>query len=319
MQVDASRFAPIHISDQARFHQHLERHPTPSSHYNFAALYCWQDEYQTTWQIADDQLLILNGKTRTLLMPLGPEMPLSALLTLSQSLRKQGLSGRIALIPPHYLERHPQLETHFILERDLDNADYIYPCSQLAELKGRKFSRKRNQIHQFLANHADFISRTLDPEEWPHCRQLAAEWSHKKLEVSLNDSPEFNALQRVFPNCRALGIHGFGLFSARKLVAFSIWSRQNRDTATIHFEKFDPHEKGAAQMINRETAAFLLPWAAWINREQDLGIPGLRKAKSSYLPARLLWGFTATPRDDIPQPGGSITLDNPSRSTHNTR
>jgi len=301
MLVDVASFSAFHVSDSFQFHSLLDKFPTDSSHYNFAALFCWQDTYNSCWQINDNHLLLLNGKTQTLLMPLGPELSANDLLRLSQSLRSQALTGTIAMVPPTYIEQHADLEKHFCIRPDRDNADYIYSAHKLAELRGRKLSRKRNQIHQFLSNHPHYVCRELQPEEWPRCRQLAAEWSHKRHDVALHESPEYNALQRAFQNCRELGIRGFGLFVAQKLVAFSIWSRQNRDTATVHFEKFDPAVKGAAQMINRETARHLISWARWINREQDLGIAGLRRAKLSYLPDRLLLGFTAYPRNPASQ------------------
>lgn len=312
MLVDVSKFSAFHIADLSRYHALLERFPTDCSHYNFAALFCWQDAYSSSWQIVDNHLLILNGRTKTLLMPLGPELTATGLFHLSQHIRSQGLTGTIAMVPPQYIEQHPELDRYFRVSRDRDNADYIYSAEELSELRGRKLSRKRNQIHQFLSNHPDHVGRELQPEEWPRCHSLAAEWSHKKHDVSLNESPEANALQRAFKNCRELGIHGFGLFVAQQLVAFSIWSRQNRDMATVHFEKYDPELKGAAQMINRETARHLRSWARWINREQDLGIAGLRRAKLSYLPDRLLSGFTIELREPRNAPKDHAPpLDNP--------
>jgi len=295
MILDATLFLPFEICHRTRFVQLQKRFPTTCSHYNFASLYCWQDEYRTTWQIKDDHLMIHNGSSDILLMPHGPDLSSADLVSLSHSLRSQGMRGCIGLVPPQFLQRHPDLKQVFHFTRDEDNADYIYSTSSLVELKGRKLSRKRNQVHQFLSSHPDHYCRELFPEEWPICSSLASEWSRGRLDLPLEESPESRALQRAFSHCRELDIHGFGLFSARQLVAFSIWSRQTDHMATVHFEKFDPAVRGASHMINRETARFLSSWASWINREQDLGIPGLRRAKRSYLPERILWGYTALP------------------------
>jgi len=81
-----------------------------------------------------------------------------------------------------------------------------------------------------------------------------------------------------------------------RLIAFSIFSRLNRETADVHFEKSDTTVKGAAQVINQETARSLAGRFSWINREQDLGIDGLRQAKRSYMPDQILMPYTLVPR-----------------------
>lgn len=289
-------FRPLDLADRPRFDAMLNAYPTQCSHYNFAALYCWQEEYHTTWQIAGKHLYIHNGLSDLLLMPLGPQLSAKDLISLSRSMREQGYSGCIGLVPPQFPTLFPQLGDHFNFIRDDANADYIYASSRLALLEGRKLAGKRNHINRFVEIHPDYSCRELDAEEWPRCNELASIWSRRQLKLPLIESPESQALRLAMIHCRQLSLRGYGLFIDRQLTAFVIWSRQRYDTATIHFEKFDPGIKGASQMINRESARFLSSWAVWINREQDLGIPGLRRAKRSYLPDHMISGFTAVPK-----------------------
>lgn len=295
MKIDLSLFTPFTVEDSRILSPFLGEHPTDSSHFNFAALYCWQDQYNTLWRIIEDRLFIYNSISDTLLMPLGPALDVESFISISSQLRAQKHSGRIGLVPPEFVQEHQEIASAFQLIRDNDNADYIYSTRKLVELSGRRLIKKRNLINQFTQDHPDFHCRELNPEEWMLCSRLSEEWSRKQLRVPLKQSPEYKALSRAFSNCRALDLHGFGLFLQENLEAFTIWSRQNRSMATIHFEKFNPSIKGVSQMINRETAREVSSWALWINREQDLGIPGLRRAKRSYDPERLLWGYTAVP------------------------
>ena len=295
MKIEFSDFTPFRIEDRAVFLSFMQKYPSDSSHYNFAALFCWQDQYRTLWQIQGEHLLIFNSLTDILLMPLGPPLDAESLLSISSQLKANNHSGKIGLVPPEFLEAQPAIASSFELLRDDDNADYIYATRNLVELKGRRLSKKRNLIHQFIQEHPGYHCREMNPEEWMICRRLAEEWSLKQLQIPLDQSPESRALSRAFSHCHDLDLHGFGLFLGPHLEAFSIWSRQNDSMATIHFEKFNPSIKGTSQMINRETARVLASWAVRINREQDLGIPGLKRAKMAYEPEHLLWGYTAIP------------------------
>ncbi|MCX6349564.1 MAG: phosphatidylglycerol lysyltransferase domain-containing protein, partial [Candidatus Aureabacteria bacterium] len=99
---------------------------------------------------------------------------------------------------------------------------------------------------------------------------------------------EREAIARAFRYFRELNLEGTVLLAGEKLLAFAIHDRLNRTTAVVHFEKSDPKVKGAAQAINRETARRLRGRYELINREQDMGIAGLRQAKRSYDPETIV-------------------------------
>ncbi|MCG8619009.1 MAG: phosphatidylglycerol lysyltransferase domain-containing protein, partial [Desulfobacterales bacterium] len=99
---------------------------------------------------------------------------------------------------------------------------------------------------------------------------------------------EAAAIEKAFDNWDRLGLEGLVVTVDDNIAAFAVFSPLNLDTFNVHFEKANIAYKGAAQVINQETARYLSDRAVYINREQDLGIPGLRQAKMSYDPHRLL-------------------------------
>jgi hypothetical protein len=146
-----------------------------------------------------------------------------------------------------------------------------------------------SQFKKYYPNHevkpitGDLIEKTSD-----YARQLFL--NHKDVSETLTE--EFQALNRAFKFFEDLHLEGLMLLVNDQPVAFSIFSRLNPTTYDIHFEKADLAIKGAAQMINHETAKCLTNKCDYINREQDLGIPGLRQAKLSYDPDGILINST---------------------------
>ncbi len=110
---------------------------------------------------------------------------------------------------------------------------------------------------------------------------------------------ESDAMDMAFSHWNDLGLSGLMLMVKDEIVAFAVFSPLSSDTWDVHFEKSDMAFKGAAQMINYETAKFLKGTARYINREQDLGISGLRKAKLSYVPHALIEPYFIVPKLDL--------------------
>jgi hypothetical protein len=171
---------------------------------------------------------------------------------------------------------------------DRDNFDYVYERAELAELRGNRFHSKKNLINHFLRRHA-FEYRRLAPELVEPARELADRWCQVRC------GPE-GAMSRL--EVAALK-EGLGLAGPLDLVvglilvdgqvqALALGERLSADTAAIHFEKASPGIKGLAQLMAREFAAREFSDCRYFNREQDLGSPGLRKAKESYYPVRMV-------------------------------
>ena len=168
-----------------------------------------------------------------------------------------------------------------------DQYDYIYCRTDLATLHGRHLDAKRNHIHRFRAEHPDYEYRPLTPEFFDECRRLTEIWQEEKG-GSDTINAEKQVMETFFSNWDALGMIGGSIFVDGRMVAFTYGSAVTTDTLDVCVEKADRHVEGAFAIINQQFAEHLPEQYIYLNREEDMGIPGLRKAKLSYHPEILL-------------------------------
>ena len=168
-----------------------------------------------------------------------------------------------------------------------DQYDYIYRRTDLATLHGKHLDAKRNHIRRFRAEHPDFEYRPLTPELFDECRRLTETWQEFK-DASDTIDVEKQAMETIFSNWDALGMTGGSIFVDGRMVAFTYGSAVTTDTFDICVEKADRHVEGAFAIINQQFAEHLPEQYIYLNREEDMGIPGLRQAKLSYHPEILL-------------------------------
>ncbi len=181
---------------------------------------------------------------------------------------------------------------------DRDSFDYIYAIDDLADLKGRKFQKKRNHLNRFELEHPNCTALPLDENTRVGAFCLLRNW-YAAREVT-NPHSDFHleklALERAFAFYAQLRLEGMVLVEDGEVIAFAIGSRLNGTTFDIHFEKAREDIDGAYAAINRAFARHLrekYPDLRWLNREDDLGIEGLRKAKLSYNPDRMVEKYWA--------------------------
>jgi uncharacterized protein len=176
---------------------------------------------------------------------------------------------------------------YYIPERDY--FDYIYLREDLASLKGKKYQSKRNHINNFNKNYTyEYIPIT--PELVPECLKLESKWY--KANKDYNDEEDLNderrSLTYALNHFDKLGLIGGGICVDHQIVAFAFGAPINHETFGVHVEKADVNYEGAYAVINKEFALHLPEEYTYVNREEDLGIPGLRQAKLSYNPIILL-------------------------------
>ena len=171
--------------------------------------------------------------------------------------------------------------------------DYIYRRIDLANLHGSHLNAKRNHIHRFRTEHPDFEYRQLTPEMFDECRLLTEIWHEEKNEnQNENENKAIDAekqvMETIFSNWDELGMIGGSIFVDGKMVAFTYGAAVTNDTIDICVEKADRRIEGAFAIINQQFAEHLPEQFVYLNREEDIGIPGLRQAKLSYHPEILL-------------------------------
>ena len=183
---------------------------------------------------------------------------------------------------------------------DRSDFDYVYSIDDLADLKGRKFQQKRNHVNRFEATYPDWRVEALNQTTMDDANALVEHWfSHKQEDPEMDMGLEKLALRRAFEQFEELGLEGLLLYVGGEPAAVTMGSRLSPDTFDVHFEKAREDIQGAYGAINRAFARHLrekYPELQYLNREDDLGLPGLRKAKLSYNPAFLVekcWAYLA--------------------------
>lgn len=273
----------IELSDRAILETLMQSQKNLCCEYSFPNLFVWGSVYDTKWTLDNEKLYILYGSENCLLMPI-PEPTLDELLKIPEKFALDRKTLNISHTPENYIKTNPDIHNYFEVIDDDDFIDYVHLIERLSELKGSKLAKKKNLISQFIRNYPDYECRPIDSEIKNHCLLFAEEWRKKQENNHIGLEHEYIAIKNALKFFDELALEGLAIFANSKLCAFSIFSRQNDETYIEHFEKADPLIKGSAQIINRETAKFLKGKAKYLNREQDIGIPGLRKAKSSYDP-----------------------------------
>ena len=186
----------------------------------------------------------------------------------------------------------------FSFHSDRDSFDYVYAIDDLADLKGRKFQKKRNHANRFDEAHPDARILPLDEHTRTAAFCMLQQWyEHREDQEPLSDFHlEKLAVERAFAFQSQLDLEGVVLVDGGEILAFAMGSFLNGDTFDIHFEKAREDVPGAYNAINRGFARYLrskYPQLRWLNREDDLGLEGLRKAKLSYNPDHLVEKYWA--------------------------
>jgi hypothetical protein len=188
---------------------------------------------------------------------------------------------------------HTLQQNNSLVRDDRDNADYVYKVADLAELSGRRYAKKRNKIKQCLQNfdcQYEHVTRTNLVE----CREMQARWCEARECGHLPGLCSENmAIDELFENYWELdGLIGGAIRVNGTIQAYAVGEILHPTTAVCHFEKAMPTIPGLGQLINQWFARYSLQDFEFINREQDLGIAGLRQAKESYFPHHLEKKYT---------------------------
>lgn len=179
----------------------------------------------------------------------------------------------------------------FSITADRDNSDYVYQTRALAELAGRHYAKKRSHVKHCLNNY-DCVFERISVHNIDECRDLLHRWCQsRQCDLDPGLCGESKALQTTLEHFGNFNLLGGAIRVDGLLQAFTIGERLNRTTAVCHFEKAMPGLDGLNQLINQLFAKECLTEFKFVNREQDLGIPGLRQAKESYIPDHMIEKF----------------------------
>ena len=278
---------PLTLADKDLVSDFLHRFPPEISEHTFTNLFIWQPSRPIWLAEIDNSLVFLvraavQNEMRYLLF--GPPLGVTEFQDIVSELGEI-LVGAIRVPGKQAMAIQ---KAGFGIFEDQGNADYVYNVADLAELAGRRYAKKRNKIKQCLNNHRCEYA-PLTPELIAECESMQHNWC-KARDCGRNPGlcNEANAIAEVFAHFEDFGLLGGAIRINGEIQAFAIAEELHSSTAVWHFEKAMGNIPGLGQLINKWFTKYGLSGLKYVNREQDLGIPGLRQAKRSYFPAHMV-------------------------------
>lgn len=266
-----------------------------NSTYNYTTMYLWSQDGSITYAEVCGCLVVFYqfGKGPiTASFPVGNGDVKAAVETVSAYLRENKLNPVFRNLDDGKVEMMKALfPGRFEYIYDRNNSDYLYETEKMITHAGKKLHQKRNHLNYFLKTYQyEYIELTHDDME--ECRTLFDRWIDEKEALHwIGDSRE--ATYRLLDHFDYLGVRGGGIKIDGELIAFSIGEPVTDNTALIHIEFGDPTIRGAFNIINQQFCEHAWSAYQYVNREEDMGLPGLRQAKLAYRPVRILDKYNA--------------------------
>jgi hypothetical protein len=291
-------FRDIEIEHKEVFDQFFRQDPPETSELSFTNLFIWRHRNHPLWLEREGCLMVVlrpAGHPAFGLPPVGPGNKGAALDFLFEVLGRLSPNARVCRVGEAFVNAHVdhgRYET--ILDRD--NSDYVYLTKDLIGLSGRKYHRKKNHLNRFVKTYAyeyrqmdiELVECFLDMQEkWCEIRECV-----NNPELLAEDYAVYEALTYF----EALDYQGAAIEIDSRIEAFSLGEILNPKTAVIHIEKANPDISGLYVAMNQLFCRNAWSEFEYINREQDLGIAGLRTAKESYFPHHMVKKYTVIPK-----------------------
>jgi len=291
----------IELSDKTVFDSFFDKGQYNNSECTFTYHFMWRKAGNIRWGIAADCLCLIldfNGRPFAL-PPYGAENgnfgeALAAIEDYFRAIDKpfymRGITGQFLSL------FNSQAPERYVLTPSRESFDYIYCGENLRELAGRRYSGKRNHINAFMKEHGDYRYDSINEANLPACTAYVAEW-FKQHPPSRYLQAEQQATLELLQHYSALELRGALIEIDGKIAAMTLGESLSATTAVIHTEKASVAIRGLYQVINQEFCRRQWADKLYINREEDLGVEGLRTAKLSYYPCLMLEKYQAVPVD----------------------
>ncbi len=290
-------FHPIALEDKNWAAACMQAYQSRNCEYCFGNNFIWQEIYQTeAARIADCFCVRYPSQENTIYsFPAGAD-PYPALDLLISYASSQHPNWMLYGLSREQAEKMEILYPGaFTYHTHRDDSDYLYTVEKLSTLAGRKLHGKRNHIARFMDN-PDWQYEPITAQNLPEVMDMDYQWFQtfrKYDEEGLSE--EHLAIRNTLPLMEELGLTGGCLRQNGRIVAYTIGEPLNQDTFVVHIEKAFPDIQGAYPMINQQFVLHACQGFTYVNREEDLGDPGLRRAKMSYQPDIILDKYRAVP------------------------
>lgn len=288
---DFPTFKKLELEDRSEVEKFTKEYP-PYSNYNFVSLWSYNTKDIIALSILNNNLVIkfqdyLTNKP--FLSVLGRNELIKTVYKLLEHKEEGIIDTELRLIPEYSIIAEKRLLDHFQVVEDRDSFDYVLKTQDLIILKGKEFHSKKNFVNRFLKlNPGHKVEELNITNKNLHemAETLFYVWEKKQKKERSQTENELTALRRLFLSSEHFNLTGVGVFIDESLIGFSIGEVIHMKYAITHFEKADTSYPGIYQFLRHSTAKhFLRIGCEYINIEEDLGIPGLRKAKESWKPS----------------------------------
>jgi len=277
-----------------------------NAEYTFTNLFMWRELCNLCWAVEDEVLYIFSSSEEkfSAWQPIGAQEKMQDAITKILRVAEENRGDRkfmfvvVEKIFAEELARYPHADFDITAERD--SFDYVYLAQDLINLSGRKFHGKKNHLNAFRKEYPAAEYVPITEEIIPKCREELNIWSETHKRANPDDpfiGYEQAAIHEIFDHFEAFKLKGGAILIDGKVVAFTFGEQLNSDTAVIHVEKADQNVRGIYAAINQNFVEHEWSEMIYINREEDMGIDGLRRAKESYRPIKMIEKFNATLAD----------------------
>lgn len=296
MKPEFPEFKPIELEDRGVIQGILDGYQPQTSEWTFTNLFMWRSRYGFRWSTYGDWLIVRSAadeRDSFFLQPVGPPSRLEIVRKLLGWLREEkGIENLRIERADLRLISELQKAADLLIEPQRDHFDYVYRTEDLIRLSGKKYHSKKNHVNKFMRTYS-FAYEALGEQHLGACSELAETWCQwRRCEEDMNLLDEWEAVEQALKNFGTLELVGGVILIEGKVEAFALGEQLNAETTVVHAEKANPEIPELYAVINQQCCEKTWPQAIWVNREQDLGEPGLRKAKLSYHPGRLAEKFS---------------------------
>lgn len=281
----------LELSDRELINSYYDRELIRDCEFTFANNFLWKPFYDTSFAIVKDSLVFVSEEAGlSVSFPQGASDLKAVIDELTVWFQEKNRPFLMHLVSPIQFGKLDELYPgRFQIEYDRDYADYVYEVEKLIELSGKKYHGKKNHCNKFKQSYPDWAYEPITAENTEECRQMAYAWWRQNDQGEGGEKEEeIQVTLRALEYREILGLKGGLIRAGGKVVAFTLGEPCGEDMYVIHFEKAFSDVNGAYSMINQQFLEHEAEGYTFVNREDDAGSEGLRKAKLSYHPVFLM-------------------------------
>ncbi len=282
-------FKKISLDDKDIFEKHSKKYPITHSDYLFTTMISWSSYIDYYYDFVDENLIIKTKYKNKIQFrpPIGKKNDelFKDFLKIAKENSTEIAVGMITKESKKYISSKLK---NIKFGKNREYFDYVYLAKDLAELSGGDYSKIRNRLNKFTRN-VDYSVEEINENNMEEVLRFLRRWClWRDCDSDELLKNEKKAIMFSMKHFFDLDLKGIFIKVRDKIEAISVYEKMNDDTAVIHYEKGSPYYDGIYKAINMEAAKLLQKKFKFINRETDMGVPGLRKAKMSYKPHHMV-------------------------------